>query len=113
MGSSSRTERCERFIAEFNDDYIKACGIKSVNKTVIAEALGFHDLYECVFHYVTILAVSAVSAVSVDEELMFPDVIYDPDGDEDTVNACIHWLAETLEKDVNEIEARFRKVGLL
>lgn len=106
MGSVSRTERCERFIKEFNDDYIKACGIKPVNKTIIAESLQMHDLYESVFHYVTVMAFAN------DCELMFPEVIYDPEGDECTVDACIHWLSEVLEKDVNEIAERFQKADL-
>lgn len=44
MGSASRQNRCEKFIAEFNEDAVKVFGLEDV----VAQGLEYDDVHETV-----------------------------------------------------------------
>jgi len=102
MGSCSRTDRCDRFIKEFNDDYVKENGV--VGDNIVSQGLGFNDLQECVFYYLTVKFESGTY------ELMMPDIVFDP---ESPSYDTIEMMANLLNVPQSEIEARMDKCGLL
>jgi hypothetical protein len=105
MGSGCRRELCDKFIEEFNNDILSVLGISDNNTVIVEESLMTHDLYESVFHFVTIR-----NGDGLECQLMYPDVVFDPEAN--TVDA-IDYVAQILDQDSAVIEKRFIKAGLV
>jgi hypothetical protein len=106
MGSISRGNRCERFIAEFNDDIIKYFDFPvSDGGPIVSIGLGQHDVFEMVFLYVRLKMPSG------EYEFMDPDIIFDPEcpDDDDLVESVKRYCHD----DEDEARQRLEKADLL
>jgi len=103
MGSIVRSNRCERFIAEFSDDIIKHVDLPA---GVIHKVwLDSHDVFEMVFLYVE-LKFSSGEYIFMD-----PNILFDPEGpDEDDL---IESVKPYCHDDEDEARQRLEKADLL
>ena len=103
MGDIARTSRAERFIKEFNEDWVKKKGYQF--HELLSQGLGYDEYCQVVRHYILLESVRGDK-----EEFMSPLEIYGPEGDDcETLAEC---LAEWLEGTKEEMIERLKKVDL-
>ena len=114
MGSACRTERCDKFIKEFNSDYVnmfkKIYGFPDGNITELY--LDFNDLDETV-----VMIFELKSPTNMVFTVQFPCVIYNPDCDDmerHVEKMCEMTLGNNLEEcEIQIVRNRFIKAGLI
>jgi len=106
MGSVSRTDRCRRFVREFNADYVRKFGLGVGKKlVVIGEGLEFDERDEVVRHQV----VTRPEGSEEEIRFMLDPVFFapaDPAGDQ------VDQVADDLEMTADAVRRRFDAVGL-
>jgi predicted metal-dependent hydrolase len=103
MGSISRGNRCERFIAEFADDVVKHFDLP---QGVIHKAwLDSHDVFEMVFLYIELKFPSG------EYIFMDPNVIFDPECPDD--DDLIESVKQYCHDDADKARQRLEKADLL
>ena len=103
MGSISRSERCQRFIREFNKDAVMVFDMTDF-ASVVNNGLGMGDSTECVHFFVNL------EHQSHQEKLMSELVIFDPEEQEDS---SIGRVCELLKLEEDEVIVRFKKARLI
>jgi hypothetical protein len=103
MGDIARASRAERFIKEFNKDWVKKKGYQFHN--TVCQSLGYDEYAQVVRHYVTLKEISGDET-----ELMGTLEIYGPEGDD--CEALAECLAEWLEGTKEEMIERLKKANL-
>jgi hypothetical protein len=106
MGSTSRGDRSDRFIREFNADFNRRFGFGvGARLVVIGEGLAFDDRDEVVRYEV----VARPEGTEEEIRFMLAPVFYDPEEPEDDQ---IEEVAETLEAEPDTVRRRFEDAGL-
>jgi serine/threonine protein phosphatase PrpC len=103
MGDLARAHRADRFIQEFNEDWLKKRGYQFHN--VVSQSLNYDEYSQVVRHYVTLKEINGDETL-----LMSSEGIFGPESDE--VELLAAQLAEWLGQSRRNIIKRLKKADL-
>lgn len=113
MGSHSRSEKCHRFIVEFDEDYEKKFHLELPGQDSSNTQLQMDDLTECVFLYHIVKDARGDEHIVTDQEVRFdPEASFD-DQLERLTGDLLNFLKDDGEVDHHAAEglaSRLRKV---